>query len=595
MTVNKGIENPEMSQRYPTRRSFGTRLRGFEIARTAPQRGLVKLNTDKLTKKEVQFLFNHVGKFEEIFHSNHGRLGYARNLYLLNFASQAALYDLIEGLIDVNRAKQEISNNELVCDRIYIKAKDLVETMDQFALINLLQKRQETIGPADTTAKKAYELGKRNIHQRDTFKDNDIHENLIHLKDVSQSYQLPIIAAEIALDIPYLLKPLDYEKIKREKEQQQLIEKLENNNLNSEKENTLIRKVADPFLYFSFFSPEVNRSVQSKSVDELDFEDRFKKICDILIELIKENGIKGHPVVRDCRKAGIAALESPETKGIEYRKSLYDLRAFVYDLLKVNSTIPITPPDNHLGKISLLDINKGTPPSQNYKLFNNSYTEIITRFQIDLRKLQNQRLREQRLQEQQNKIYINRAFSELPMIHKAIINDSALDETDYPKNPYKNIIEKSKKPTWYSEDSFKIDAQDSREKQLKELDKHGYEEEIMKDFLKTVVNSLERFVGCIILSSENYISLYESSQLECETPDNIEKQYRYLTEERKMHQFIFWDHAVKQFLQKKPRITCPFCDVFDQHSAGPTPCGRLYSDTGCGFINITGVLNERIN
>lgn len=181
------------------RRSFAT---AGGLARTIPAWNTLEIKRDVYTDTRAFLEYWLVGQIEEKWHGHHRMCGYVQNMRLLELDNRLTLIDLINGKEDISNAKETIVQNELACERIHRNCRQLVETVDQYAV----QTRPTTLD-TDTSTDEILqiqsELARRSSENRN-ISTTELYEMLEQLEDKFGTSLIPHIAGLLAVNIPLI-------------------------------------------------------------------------------------------------------------------------------------------------------------------------------------------------------------------------------------------------------------------------------------------------------------------------------------------------------------------------------------------------------
>ena len=176
------------------RRSFTT---GKELARAIPSHNTVEIELDTYSNNKDTVEFKSVGWSEEFLHSGNVSSGYIRNTRLLELESIDTLLALSNRDVDVTVAKERIMQNELVCEHLYDKSWELIESLDQYTVLAEYkefeaEQRENSLISSIT---------KRQLLKRGTL-DKEPYKKLERLEDKFGTWRIPRYAGFLALNIP---------------------------------------------------------------------------------------------------------------------------------------------------------------------------------------------------------------------------------------------------------------------------------------------------------------------------------------------------------------------------------------------------------
>lgn len=197
---------------------FNTTAGGTAAATTRPDASWLLLRVDPAERSEL-FQFYMLGFREELMHGERGRFGLTRNVRLLRRQSYEALYRMLDGTIDPAAARERIEPRWRAAERIRDERLELLETIDQFLTRSALQ------DPA-VVDQGARELIDNPVERADLLEEFDtlvenyesdiplegVYEDLVAVED-RYGTSTAVAVADVALDVPQLVAPLDGESI----------------------------------------------------------------------------------------------------------------------------------------------------------------------------------------------------------------------------------------------------------------------------------------------------------------------------------------------------------------------------------------------
>lgn len=197
---------------------FDTTAGGTAAATTRPDASWLLLRVDPAERSEL-FQFYMLGFREEMMHGERGRFGLTRNVRLLRRQSYEALYQMLDGTIDPVVARERIESRWRTAERIRDERLELLETIDQFLTRSALQDPMVVEHGAQELIDDPVERADL-LNEFDTLVENyesdvpleGVYEDLVDIED-RYGTSTAVAVADVALDLPQLVAPLDGESI----------------------------------------------------------------------------------------------------------------------------------------------------------------------------------------------------------------------------------------------------------------------------------------------------------------------------------------------------------------------------------------------
>ena len=197
---------------------FDTTASGTAAATTRPDASWLLIRVDPADRSGL-FQFYMLGFREELMHGERGRFGLTRNVRLLRRQSYEALYQMLDGKIDPSAARERIEPRWRAAERIRDERLELLETIDQFLTRSALQDPAVVDHGAQELIDDPVERADL-LDEFDTLVENyesdvpleGVYENLVDIED-RYGTSTAVAVADVALDLPQLVAPLDAESI----------------------------------------------------------------------------------------------------------------------------------------------------------------------------------------------------------------------------------------------------------------------------------------------------------------------------------------------------------------------------------------------